>query len=282
MTPLFVPLSSKAVAAPSPGTSSPRNWTLFSAETLLSALPGVITARVVGESGRSIEEIHLLTTQEALPARSVRDAEAALRLRFGLSVDPRLISITQTGEEGPTRTPASPAPAPAPVVEPRRSPSNGEIALVPTRIRFVGLRTESRRSSQVSLHVELEWLVRRQHGEAMGADVPRAKMETAALATLRAIELVAGYNGNASPPAEPHLSLLGVQVVDAFEGQYVLAAVHAMEGRRARPLSGSSLIEDSPLGATVLATLKATDRWMRGRARVIDGVAPTPVSAEEA
>ena len=71
-------------------------------------------------------------------------------------------------------------------------------------------------------------------------------------------------------------------MVDAFEGQYVLAAVHAMEGRRARPLSGSSLIEDSPLEATVLATLKATDRWMRGRARVIDGVAPTPVSAEEA
>jgi hypothetical protein len=243
----------------------------------------VITARVVGESGQALDEIHLLTTPDALPARMARDAEAALRVRFGITIDPQLISITQTGRDDPNRVVAPAAQPPSPVGEVRLPQAAHDIALVPTRIRFLGLRTESRRSSQVSLHVELEWLGRRQHGEAMGADVPRAKMETAALATLRAIELVAGPNGKPAAPAEPHLSLLGVQVVDAFEGQYVLAAVHAMEGRRARPLSGSSLIEDSALEATVLATLKATDRWMRGRARVIDNVAaPAAFPREEA
>jgi hypothetical protein len=250
-------------------------------------MPGVITARVVGESGQRIEEVHLLTTDEIAPARAVREAEAALRVRFGVPVDPRCISITQTRDEDPrvsvtavravTAEPSEPrreSPR-EPASEARQADPSPEPMGAPTRIRFLGLRTESRRASQVSLHVEVEWMGRRQHGEAVGADVPKARLETAALATLRAIERVANNNGRSSIPAEPRLALDGVQIVDAFDGQYVLAAVHAMEGRRARPLSGSALIEDSALEATVLATLKATDRWMRGRGRFVEeGGAP--------
>jgi hypothetical protein len=289
MTPLFVPLSSAAVSAPRPaGSASPQNWTIASAETLLAALPGVLSARVVGAPGDSISEIHLITTQDAHPQKTVREAEAALRVRFGVNVDGDSIFITQDEEPGvlppvravPQRATVGPprrdgAPARSEPGRPSEPARGGEAARrvevanaltpVPNRIRFLGLRTESRRSGQMSLNVELEWHGRRQRGEAVGPDVPKAKLETAANATLRAIEIVSGHESESSTNVGQRLGLEGVQIVDAFEARYVLVAVHAVEGRRVRPLSGSALIEDSVLEATVLAILKATDRWLRGR-----------------
>jgi hypothetical protein len=288
MTPLFVPLSSSAVSAARPaGPASPQNWTIASAETLLAALPGVLSARVLGTSGQDVQEIHIIITRDAHPKKTVREAEAALRVRFGLQVDPRSISVTQDEEpelppframsarvtaqsarvdEPPLRSAPERASEPRPLGAPTaRKEVAQALSPVPMRIRFLGLRTESQRSGQMSLNVELEWLGRRQRGEAVGPDVPKAKLETAALATLRAIEVVSSHNGDASPTGYQRLALEGVQIVDAFEARYVLVAVHALEGRRVRPLSGSALIEDSVLESTVLAILKATDRWLRGR-----------------
>ena len=61
------------------------------------------------------------------------------------------------------------------------------------------------------------------------------------------------------------LQLDGVKTVEAFDRRFVLVAVHALAGREVRALSGAASIEESSDRAVILATLQATDRWVRGR-----------------
>ena len=61
------------------------------------------------------------------------------------------------------------------------------------------------------------------------------------------------------------LSLDGVKMVEAFDRRFVLVAVHALHGREITGLEGASAIEDSADRSGVMATLQATDRWIRGR-----------------
>jgi hypothetical protein len=60
------------------------------------------------------------------------------------------------------------------------------------------------------------------------------------------------------------LSLDGVKVVDAFDRKFVLVAVHAISGRDVARLSGTAVTDESTDRAAILATLQATDRWVRG------------------
>ena len=48
------------------------------AEELLSTLPGVISARIVASGTGSVEEIHVLTTDEVSAKQTVRNVESAL------------------------------------------------------------------------------------------------------------------------------------------------------------------------------------------------------------
>jgi len=61
------------------------------------------------------------------------------------------------------------------------------------------------------------------------------------------------------------LALDGVKLVDAFDRKFVLVAVNAMAGRDVTPLAGATVVEVSSDRAAILATLQATDRWVRGR-----------------
>ena len=61
------------------------------------------------------------------------------------------------------------------------------------------------------------------------------------------------------------LALDGVKVVNAFDRDFVLVAVHAMAGRDVTPLAGATVVESSADRSAILATLQATDRWVRGR-----------------
>ena len=61
------------------------------------------------------------------------------------------------------------------------------------------------------------------------------------------------------------LSLDGVKLVDAFDRRFVLVAVHALHGREIKSLAGAAAIDDSSDRSVILATLQATDRWVRGR-----------------
>jgi hypothetical protein len=230
------------------------DWSIEDAEQLMMSLKGVLSARLVTRPGGAVEEIHLLTTDEVSPKQTVRNVESALLAHLGLEVDHRKISVAQTKER----------PAPAPEAEPavRLLP---EPPVAQQRLLFQAHQVETERSHQVKHRVEIEWKSTRYAGVASAADLPRPRLEAVARATLSAVEqaLLAELEGASSPPVT--LALDGVKVVDAFDRMFVLVAVTALIGREVIPLAGAAVVEVSTDRAAILATLQATDRWVRGR-----------------
>lgn len=228
-------------------------WTIQQAEQLLATLKGVVSARIVARPGGEVEEIHLLTTEEVNAKQTVRNVESALLAHLDLSVDHRKISVAQTQER------------PAPVEAPPAAVQIVPEAAGERRLLFQAHHVETERSHQVRHKVEIEWKGERFVGEASAADLPRAKLEAVGQATLAAVETAL-----ASESDDPHgrpitLALDGVKVVDAFDRRFVMVAVHAIAGREVTALAGATVVEESADRATILATLQATDRWVRGR-----------------
>jgi len=232
-------------------------WTIEEAERLLLSLPGVVSARVVARPGGEVDEVHLLTSTEIKPKQTVRNVESALLARLDIHVDHRKISVAQTHER--PAHPVAPAPAPAPAIHIVPPPKPHE-----SRVLFYGHQSESERSNQVKHRVELEWRGKRYVGTATAADVPRAKLEAVAEATLRAVETAIQENLEEGRRA-PTLSLDGVKTVEAFDRRFVLVAVHAIAGRDHSRLAGTHVADESTDRAAILATLQATDRWVRGK-----------------
>ena len=231
-------------------------WTIPEAERLLMSLPGVVEVRVVAAPGGEVEEVHVSTTTEVRPKQTVRNVETALLAHYDLRVDHRVISVSQLD----TTKFGSPLMAPPsllqihPGAEP--APQDG-------RLLFYGHQVETERSNQVKHRVEIEWRGERFSGEATSADLPRAKLDAVAAATLQAVEAVVRDHLPDGKRAVT-LSLEGVKVVDAFDRKFLLVAVHGMSGRDTARLSGTTAIDESTDRATILATLQATDRWVRG------------------
>jgi len=272
---------------------SPEDWTIASAEALLRSLKGVVSARIVAKPGGRVEEIHMLTTADVSPKQTVRNVESALLAHFDIEVDHRCISVAESTDfQQPRAVEPDPPTVIDPVAETRaENPEPEEEAFwemppvhaeVPTqyaapsapprpfahaqseeRILFHGHRIESQRGRRLRMVVTLEWLGEIYEGEATGADMPRGRLETVADATLRAIEkLVLGEIDERNAPV---LALDGAKIVDAFDREYALVAVHAMTDRDVASLAGSASLQDSPERAVILATLQAADRWIRGR-----------------
>lgn len=252
MAALFIPFGDSLMASPESSPPGKEGWSVARAEELLASLTGVVSVRMVAEPGGEVEEIHLLTTEEVSPKQTVRNVESALLAHLGLSVDHRVISVAQTNERPGTAD-----------VRPLLKAVAG--ARQEDRLVFLGQQMESGRSHRVRMQVALEWRGTRFDGESEGANLPRTRLETIANATLRAVEL-------AIRPALPEkeregfgLALDGTKVVDAFDRRYALVAVNAISGRDVTPLAGAAAVEDSPDRAVILATLQATDRWVRGQ-----------------
>lgn len=240
--------------------SQPDGWTIEGAERLLTTLTGVVSARLVAKAGGEIEEIHVLTTDEIGAKQTVRNVESALLAHFDLTVDHRKISVAQT---------KSP-PLPLREVTDEELQAGAHAAPMPalerpdTRILFAGHDFAAERGHRIRMRVAVEWNGERFEGEATGTDLPRARLEIVAAATLKSIE--SALNG---PEAEPHtmlnLALDGVKLVDAFDRHYVMVGVQAITPRKLNVLVGACPVEESPDRATILATLQAADRWVRGR-----------------
>ncbi len=248
MAGLFVSRSNRMTTPEQDSVPLDEGWTIERAEKLLNSLVGVVSARVVARPGGSVEEIHLLATRDLTPKQIVRNVESALLARFDLEVDHRVISVAQAKVGAETVE-----------AEAERRP---EASGPEKRILFVGHQVLTERAHRVRVSVTVEWQDQRYTGEAAGADLPRARLETTAAATLAAIE-----NGIAlfSEEDGATLSLDGVKMVQAFDQTFVLVAVHAMHGRQVTALAGAAAVDDSPDRAVILGTLQATDRWIRGR-----------------
>ena len=92
------------------------------AEELLATLPGVISARIVASGTGSVDEIHILTTDEVTPKQTVRNVESALIAHLGMRVSHKKISVATSNESKNPATQASassysPQPTPAKGVE---------------------------------------------------------------------------------------------------------------------------------------------------------------------
>lgn len=228
-------------------------WSIEDAERLLTSLTGVVSARVVTRPGGEIDEIHILTTQEVGPKQTVRNVESALLAHLDVAVDHRKISVAQSSQAAPVATGSDPDP----MKHPR--PRGGE------RLVFHAHSVETERGRVVKHRVEIGWRGETFIGEASAADLPRTRLEAVAKATLRAVESALCTVLDESTRATTVLALDGVRAVDAFERRFILVAVHAMAGRDLIPLAGATDVDESSDRAAILATLHATDRWVRGK-----------------
>ena len=206
-----------------------------------------MSARVVARPDGEIEEVHVLTTSEVSAKQSVRNVESALRAHFDLKIDHRTVSVAQTNGEDSGEDVFFEAPA----------LRTGEL-----RFLFVSHQVETERSHRLRIAVTVEWKGEAYHGAATGADLPRARLEATATATVRAIEKAAASLLGEGKMA---LSIDGVKSIEAFDGKYVLVAIHAIHGRSITALAGAAAVEDTVDRAVILGTLQAADRWVRGR-----------------
>lgn len=234
-------------------------WSIQEAEELMTALTGVVSARIVSRPGGEIDEIHLLTTDEVTAKQTVRNVESALLAHLGMEIDHRKVSVAQTKDR-----PAQAAPAPSvhivPAAEPLPEPDPDD------RILFESYQLETERSHQIRHKVELSWRGESFVGEVAAADLPRAKLEAVVRATLAAMEAAVASKGEQAYRGRPlTLALDGVKLVEAFDRQFVMVAVHAMAGRQVNALAGATVVEESADRAAILAALQATDRWVRGK-----------------
>lgn len=229
----------------------PSGWSIEDAEHLLTSLTGVVSARVVTRPGGEVEEIHVLTTREVAPKQTVRNVESALLAHLDLEVDHRKISVAQSDQVAPVAVPDEPMKA---------APPRGARRLV-----FHSHGVETERGRMVRHRVTVGWKGERYTGEASAADLPRNRLEAVAKATLRAVEAALEGSRDGNGDDDVSLELDGVRSVDAFERRFILVAVHAISGRDTVPLAGATVVDESSDRATILATLQATDRWVRGR-----------------
>jgi len=231
------------------------------AEELLQTLPGVIAARIIASETGAVDEIHVLTSAEVTPKQTVRNIESALIAHLGMRVDHRKISVAttlenrKTGEQEVVVVPpaASPATSSASVatVAAVLAPSLGT---GPRHVFFEDVEVRRSRTKGISCRVTLRKGDQSYTGEAEGMENERTRLELSGRAALKAI---AELDASARV-----LDLGGARVVEAFDREFVLAAVTAQMVRETVLLTGTCEVKESPETACVLAVLDATNRWL--------------------
>lgn len=206
---------------------------------------------------------------DEVPAKSlVRSIEAAWHVHFGRPVKRNTISIAQIrSDEAPWRA-APPAPLPAAPILPEPQPEIAPAASPQPhvgRMAFVSHEFVGSRGNRSAVRVLMEYRGNRYQGSASGWDQPQARMEAAARATLGAVEAAALDARDLSEKPPVSLTLEGVTLVRAVKHPSVLVSVTATDGREATPLVGAARTSERPDTAVIMACLKATDRWVRGR-----------------
>jgi hypothetical protein len=209
------------------------------AERLLGDLTGVVSARIVADTDGRIEEVHVLTDSQVAPKQTVRNVESALIAQLGIEVDHRKVSVAQTQ--------GSDADAAAKII------GLGQLTGV-RRYLFEGYEFERKMPQHIVCRVRLRLDGEEYVGSAEGTDIERGRLNAAAQAVLNALELAEG--------SEIGFALDGLKLLDAFDLPVVVAAVYGLSGRTRTYLAGAAPVNESPEHAAILATLKATNRWI--------------------
>lgn len=213
--------------------------TLRRAEELLSGLHGVGSARIVADPEGRIQEIHVLTDHRVSPKQTVRNVESALLAHLGIEIDHRKVSVAQTQAPG--------------------SGTAGKIIGIGQltglrRYLFDGYEFERKMQQRIECRVRLQLEDKKFVGTAIGTDVERGRLNTAAEAALKALEI--------AEESTIGFALDAVKLVETFDLPVVVAAVYGLSGRTRTYLAGAAPVTDSAEHAAILATLQATNRWI--------------------
>jgi hypothetical protein len=241
-------MSSESHEVPFPATDA-GNWRLQHVEQLLSALDGVNSVKIVTDDQGTIQEIHVLSGSDIGAKQIVRNVESALLAELGLQVDHRKISVARMREGDLDDIRDS---------HEELGVSNGR------RLILESVQIERRAGRTASCRVDLSNGERTFRGESEGSDSTRTRCELAAEAVLDALR-------SATEDDAPPIVLEGVETFDTLGRTVALAVVRARSGRSPVPLSGSSIVVDSPEEAAVLAVLQATNRWIAESLRLPEG-----------
>lgn len=224
-------------------------------EELLQSLEGVESVSIIpGENG-GFQEIHVLSNTGLEPKKVVRNVESALLAEAGVKIDHRIISVAQRRSELPEPS-EDDHPEPS---EDGATTGGGPAAreVAPSdRLVLRSVHLERSAGETITCTVTLEG-EESYEGQATGMDHRKTRLTVVGKAVLDALRDVTDDGSD--------LMLDGVETVNAFGRRVVLALVHSMENRRAIPLTGAALIEDSPEETAVLAVLDATNRWLADR-----------------
>lgn len=217
-------------------------WGVRRAENLLTSLEGILSARVVTTPLGEVSEVHVLATNAQTPKQVVRNVESALLAHLGLRIDHRKISVAHTAEVQPLKALEESA---------VRGRANHRSVLFEDVTVATGPRPR-----WVTVTVSLSCDGQTDQAQEEGPDTPRHRVETTAKATVRLVQRqIERYA----------LALEGVQLIEAFDRQWVLAAVQAAGGRQTTMLAGTAEIRESAEHAAVFAVLDATNRWLSAR-----------------
>jgi hypothetical protein len=221
---------------------SPDPWGIKRVENLITALTGVLSARVVTTPLGEVSEVHVLTRSDVQPKQVVRNIESALMAQLGFKIDHRKISVAQTAD-----------------VRPIEALQNEAITERAKRrvVVFRGLEVRpAERQQRVRVLVRLAFGDKEAEAEEVGTDTMRNRVEAAARATAACLDQLIPDNS---------IALEGAQLIDAFDRKFVLVAVHGLGGREAQLLAGTCEIRESAERSAVLAVLDATNRWVDAR-----------------
>lgn len=201
-------------------------------EATITAVPGVLGARLVPGFDRPVDEIHVVASTATNPKRAVRDVQTVMMAKYGVSTDHRVISVA-TLEVDDVRGPDAP---------PR-------IALTRVATSLDAVRVET----EVTLHDG-------EHSHAARADGPATRSgrhHAVARATLDALRshLVTGTVHELERCA----------VVD-IQGLSVAVTVVAVRGSGgANEVVGSALVRDADDQAVARSVLDALNRHVVAR-----------------
>ena len=211
-------------------------------ENLITALTGVLSARVVVTPLGEVSEVHVLTRSDIQPKQVVRNIESALMAQLGFKIDHRKISVAQTADVRP--------------IEALHQEAITERAKRRVVV-FRGLEVRpAERPQRVLVRVKLAFGEREASGEELGTDTVRNRVEAAARAAATCLDELVPDNS---------IALEGASMIDAFDRKFVLVAVHGLGGREAQLLVGTCEIRESAERSAVLAVLDATNRWVDAR-----------------
>ena len=199
-------------------------------EAALTTIPGILAARVVAGYERDVDELHVVTSLDPTPKRTVRDVQTVLMAKFGVTTDHRVISVVQLDADA--------------VIEP---PGSMRLAIERVGLANVGVR--------VTAEVELRAGDVVHRHEEHAAATANGRNRAVALATLGAVRSALGEIDGA-------IELDGVDLVEVGGATAAVTVLTQRGARGDEILSGVAVVREVTSDAVARAVLDATNRLL--------------------